>query len=119
MTDRVIDIASLQNLKAVVGDDPDLLAEFVEVFASSVPSQLTEMREALADQDLQRLRIAAHSCKSNARDMGALALSDLCLALEAQCREGALEAPQSQIEAIEAQANRAVSVLTTLDFQDV
>ena len=34
------------------------------------------------------MRIDAHSLKSNARDFGALQLTDLCQELEAKCREG-------------------------------
>ena len=119
MTPAVIDLAAIANFKAVVGDDPELLAEFVGVFVRSVPKHVAAMREASAARDLAGLRIAAHSCKSNSRDMGATILSELCATLEGQSRDGTVDDPEAQISRIEVEGNRAIEALTGLDFSNV
>ena len=115
MKETVIDLDALSNLKAVIGDDPAMLAEFFDVFTRSVPGQVENMRTAQEAGDLANLRIAAHSCKSNARDLGALVLADLCATLEDQSRSGKLVDPVGQIALIDAEATRAVEALNGLD----
>lgn len=119
MNDPVIDLDGIENLKAVVGNDPELLAEFVEVFTRSVPDQVDAMRTAYTKNDFAGLRIAAHSCKSNSRDMGATTLANLCAILEIQSRAEDLTHPEAQIATIEMEAQRAIEALNALDFGNV
>lgn len=119
MTDTTIDIGALQKLKSMIGGDAEDLAELVEDFLSSLPEQLATMHTAQDAQDWPGLRIAAHSCKSNARDLGATQLGALCATLEHQCKTGELVDLSAQITAIQAAANDAISALTALDLADV
>lgn len=119
MTDAVIDLDALRKLKAVIGDDPEMLGEFFDVFTRSVPGLVENMRTAEETADIAGLRIAAHSCKSNARDLGALKLADLCATLETQSRIGVVEDPVSQIAGIDAEVKRAIEALNAMDPKDV
>lgn len=119
MSEPIIDLVAIENFKAVIGDDAEMFAEFVAVFVRNVPQQVEAMRTAHAANDLASLRIAAHSCKSNSRDMGAMILSDLCATLEGQSKDGTLDDPAAQIARIQIEADRAIEALTDLDFNDV
>lgn len=119
MATSPIDKAAFASFTAVVGNDPEMLSEFIGVFARSAPEQVAAMKTALAAEDFAALRIAAHSCKSNARDLGALSLAGFCATLEHQSRDKALVSPEEQIAVIEAEAFRAVEALNALDLTDV
>jgi HPt (histidine-containing phosphotransfer) domain-containing protein len=53
-----------------------------EIFLTSAPSRLEEMRAALAAADGHRLQQAAHSLSGMSAQMGADALAQICLQLE-------------------------------------
>ncbi len=67
----VLDVNALRNLRSVIGGDIDDLMELVEEFVASLPHEMDAMRGQAENGDLTALRITAHSCKSNARDLGA------------------------------------------------
>jgi HPt (histidine-containing phosphotransfer) domain-containing protein len=77
-----IDRTALLRLLNVVGNDPDELAELVGDYLEDAPDLAGRMVEAAASGDRTAFRIAAHTLKSNARDFGAVRLSDLCAAAE-------------------------------------
>ena len=78
----VLDRASVASLRAMVGDDPEALAEIVEVFVDNAPAIVRELHDAIDDDDAERVRRAAHTLKGNAATFGALELADVCRALE-------------------------------------
>ncbi|MFW5654835.1 MAG: Hpt domain-containing protein [Roseicyclus sp.] len=93
MTEGQIDTDALQRLLRVIGGDPEDLRELVEEFLQTAPELAASISDAAATGDRDALRIAAHTLKSNARDFGAMRLSELCAALESACRgDGALDA---------------------------
>ena len=119
MTDNTIDTAALANLKEVIGGGTEDLRELVDDFVADVPGQIGKMQTQVAEADWAGLRITSHSCKSNARDLGATELSTLCAALELQCKSGAPTDPIGQLAAISAAANSAVDALGQLDLANV
>ena len=114
-----IDLSALRKLKEMIGGDAEDLAELVEDFLESLPEQLAEMRQAQSAQDWSALRIAVHSCKSNARDMGATDLAERCRVLELQCKEGAPSDLEAQLSGIVAASNQAVDALRTIEVAGV
>lgn len=80
---RWIDRAALRRLLAVVGNDPDELGELIDDYIEDAPDLACRMADAAANGDRDAFRIAAHTLKSNARDFGAIRLSELCSAAEA------------------------------------
>lgn len=114
-----IDKTALKSLMDLVGGDPEDLQEFIDDFSELAPSLAGEMRSGHTEGNWDKVRIAAHSLKSNARDLGAPELSILCETLEKKCKtEDFDNAPQliadisvAQISACEALARIDLSTL--------
>ncbi|MEM8957858.1 MAG: Hpt domain-containing protein [Pseudomonadota bacterium] len=119
MTNPIIDTAALLKLKDMIGGDTEDLAELVDDFVAAFPDQAARMMREAAAEDWGALRITAHSCKSNARDMGARTLSELCATLELQCKSGAPTGAAQQVSGIEAAGAEAVAALKGLDLENV
>ncbi|TPJ30152.1 MULTISPECIES: Hpt domain-containing protein [unclassified Mesorhizobium] len=82
-----IDIGALDKLRELIGGEEADLVELVESFLEEGASIMQDMRSGPAS-DLTAIRRAAHSLKSNARDMGAAELSQICARVEARCASG-------------------------------
>ncbi len=119
MTQATIDQSALRRLKDVIGGDTDDLAELINDFVSTLPIQVEHMNSQAAISDWVALRITSHSCKSNARDLGALELGDLCAQLETQCKDGEPIDLSDQLAAIADEASVVLRELTSLDPKDV
>ncbi len=72
----------LKVLRGLVGDEPDVLVEFLQDFGGNASRLMGELRRALSENNLKAAQASAHSFKSSARAMGALTLGDLCEHLE-------------------------------------
>jgi HPt (histidine-containing phosphotransfer) domain-containing protein len=112
-----IDVHVLRRLLAVIGGDPDDLAELIADYVAGTPKLAEEMSAAVAAGDRDSLRRAAHTLKGVARDFGALALAGHCERLEHAChadslQDNGVEAMLADITAAEASARHA---LTDLD----
>lgn len=118
MTDAVIDRRALARLLEVVGGDFDFLREMIGEFDATAPDLVAEMRRAASARDMVRLRISAHTLKSNAREFGATALSALCERLEHGCRDRSLEAPAPLLTEISRELETARSALAGIDLED-
>ena len=119
MSDGIIEIAALRRLLEAIGGDPEDLRELIEDFRSEAPELAAQISEAAAGADLESLRIAAHTLKSNARDFGATRLSALCEELEQDCRTGAVADPGDRAEAIAAAETAARKALGDLRTDEV
>ncbi|WP_156913543.1 Hpt domain-containing protein [Mesorhizobium sp. WSM3224] len=62
--------------------------ELVESFLEEGPSIMQDLQVSAGASDLAATRRAAHSLKSNARDMGANDLAEICARLERRCESG-------------------------------
>ena len=79
-------------LKGMVGDDPETVREFLSDYRDSTRQLATEIGAARAAGDMRQIGAIVHKLKSSSRSVGALALGDLCAALENDCRAGELDA---------------------------
>lgn len=80
---RGLDARALNALRDLqVEGEPDIVAEIAQTFIAVVEEKLPLMRAALARTDLRTVHEQAHSLKSSARTLGALALGDVCQELE-------------------------------------
>jgi PAS domain S-box-containing protein len=66
---------------------PDLLSKIIGLYLESSPQLLRQMREAVAAEDGEALRQAAHSLKSSSANLGAIQLAAVCKELEQRGRE--------------------------------
>ena len=80
MSVPTIDRATFDALKETTG--AEFALELVETFLEEAPTMLNDLRDALAAQDADKFRRAAHSLKSNCNTFGALTLGALARELE-------------------------------------
>ena len=110
-----LDLNALKKLLDLVGGDPEDLAEFIEDFQESAPSLVADMKAGQAEGDWEKVRIAAHTLKSNAKDLGAPTLSDLSKALEDTCKSGLSDGAGSLSDQISEDRTAATAALSEPD----
>ena len=71
----------------VGGDEADVV-EIVLSFLEEGSELMDSLIASIEGPDLVLMRRSAHSIKSNARDMGAVVLADMCAHIEAKSAEG-------------------------------
>jgi HPt (histidine-containing phosphotransfer) domain-containing protein len=74
-----LDLDALKELQAVMGEEFSLL---IETFTSDSILRIEGIKEAVAAQDAEAIRRAAHSFKGSASNMAAPNLTSLCRSLE-------------------------------------
>jgi HPt (histidine-containing phosphotransfer) domain-containing protein len=84
----VLDINTFNALKDSVG--ADFVGELMNTFFEDANAQMLEMNSALASNDVEVFRRAAHSLKSNAATFGAADLAALARELEMMGRDNNL-----------------------------
>jgi HPt (histidine-containing phosphotransfer) domain-containing protein len=93
---KMVDLSVLHGL---VGDDAEIVQEFLGDFHRSSARLAGELREAHGAGDTRRVAAIAHQLKSSSRAIGALALGDLCAEVENACKAGATaDAVQAQVQ---------------------
>lgn len=90
-----LDRAALDDLLAMVGGETDLFVEMLDTFATDAVGYAAELDAALASADVAALVRPAHSLKSNAMNVGATRLAELCRALESDARAAGVELPDA------------------------
>lgn len=95
----VIEKTTFNELKQMSGDD--FINELIDTFLEDAPKMITEMQTALAANNAETFRRAAHSMKSNANTFGAGALATLAKELEMLGKEQNLSEAGSKLKALE------------------
>ncbi len=99
-----------QLLEAFFGER-ELLAEIVGVFMDNWPSQLEEVRSAVAARDPEAIRTSAHKIKGSVLNFRAKGARDAAKALEYAGNDGTLDDIDAQLAAFEAELARVVDAL--------
>jgi HPt (histidine-containing phosphotransfer) domain-containing protein len=87
-----LDRAALQAIRDLdPSGESGLFSQIVAMYLESAPPLIAQIESGLAEGDLQRVRIAAHTLKSSSANLGARALSGTCAAVEAAARAGTLD----------------------------
>ena len=84
-TDNVVDVAVL---KALVGDDEEIVRELLSDYLVSARRLAVELRAACSAGDTRQVGAIAHKLKSSSRSVGALPLGELCAELESAGKAG-------------------------------
>jgi PAS domain S-box-containing protein len=79
-------------LKTLIGEDAALLSGFLQDFRTSAAKIAVELRAACIANQAASAAAAAHKLKSSAYAVGAIALGDLCAAIETEGRASEFEA---------------------------
>ncbi|WP_394686615.1 ATP-binding protein [uncultured Xanthomonas sp.] len=101
----VLEIAVLDELREVIGSVS--VAQIVELFLADAPLLIQRLEQAAATAQSDVLREAAHTLKSSAANLGALALSAAALRIESGVRTGTLERPAVAVALVIAEFARA------------
>jgi CheY-like chemotaxis protein len=80
--------------------EPDPVVELIDLFLQDMPKHTQKMAEAYSRQDALTLKVAAHSLKGSAKNMGAQRLAQLCADLEMLAKDGNLADAPPLLEAI-------------------
>lgn len=79
--------AVLEEMAASFGEDSSIVVnELIDIFVETTPGILESIQNAVANDDYVEIQNGAHSIKSSAAKLGAVALSDLAKDLELQAR---------------------------------
>jgi len=108
---RVFDQSRASALLARVGGDPLLFRDVIELFLDDCPNQLDAIRQAIHDQQTDRVYRAAHKLKGSAGNFDAHEIMALLQRLEARARDGDLGTCVSVFVEIEAEAERLMFAL--------
>jgi len=77
-------------VRLVGEDEPQIIEDLVVSYQQDSEVLMAQLTEAIAQQNVKEIAIAAHTLKSSSANLGALALSELCQTLERQARNNEL-----------------------------
>lgn len=97
MSDSHLDQSVLASLLDVMGEEYPVL---LDTFLLDSEERQRHIHEAMAAEDAQALRLAAHSFKGSCSNMGATLLAGLCKHLEEAARRERLDEAPALIEQI-------------------
>jgi histidine phosphotransfer protein HptB len=92
----VIDPPTFEALKESMG--ADFINELAQAYFDETPQLIAKLQQALASQDCELFRQAAHSIKSTSNSFGALELGVQAKELEMMGREGKLDGAPGKVE---------------------
>jgi PAS domain S-box-containing protein len=98
-------------LTELVGDNPVMHRRLLEKFLPNAEKQVGAIMLAAAAHDTTSLAAVAHTLKSAARSVGALALGELCQGLETAARAGDVPACSALAAGLEAAFNLAAAAI--------
>lgn len=87
-----IDFEIFRPLRELYEDETEELGELVRDFLSDAIGHIETIRDAIAKEDLDTLRVASHTLKSSSAHFGAMGFSEVCKELEYMARV-AMETP--------------------------
>jgi HPt (histidine-containing phosphotransfer) domain-containing protein len=112
MTSNLIDAETWEMMKSMT--DPTFLGELLDTFQSDTRDLIEQMRRGLDSGDIDTVRIAAHSLKSNSASLGANRLAEASRELEFLAKGGTLEGGTPKFAVVEAEFSQLVPVLVGL-----
>ena len=77
-----MDWSRLEQFIEIDQEDRSMTRAIIALFMATTPTHLKDMEQACSDNDGRALSLAAHALKGAASNLGAIALSSACAALE-------------------------------------
>ncbi|MEQ8542011.1 MAG: response regulator [Coleofasciculus sp. D1-CHI-01] len=109
---EVLDAKVWQSLQKLAGAKANVvLDKIVGEYLDDAPERLQAIQSAIATQDAEALRQAAHSFRSSSANLGAVTLSLMCKKLEALASAGITEVPAEQRVQIEVEYEKVKTAL--------
>jgi CheY-like chemotaxis protein/HPt (histidine-containing phosphotransfer) domain-containing protein len=111
---NILDPAALENLRDMVGGDSAVVAELINTFLEDAPHLLSKLHEASNNGDAAKVRLTAHSLKSNGAQFGASVFAELCKQMEILGKSSQLDDAESVFTQIEAEYQQVRAALEAL-----
>jgi HPt (histidine-containing phosphotransfer) domain-containing protein len=83
-----IDLSVLDGIRELADGDSEFLSTLIQLFLNSAPVKVQKMKEALGHNDAKTASFEAHSLKSSAASLGAMAVSRLAAEIEKGTKGG-------------------------------
>jgi HPt (histidine-containing phosphotransfer) domain-containing protein len=99
MSESLIDLDAWEVMKSMT--DAAFLAELIDVFCIDTPELIEQMRAGLSGGDIELVRRAAHSLKSNSASFGAIRLTEAARELEMKAKGGSIDDGEAALARIE------------------
>jgi HPt (histidine-containing phosphotransfer) domain-containing protein len=99
-TEPTLDPGGLERLLEITGGDVAFVDELIDTYLEDAVTQIEALRAAAAAGAVVELVRPAHSLKSSSDNVGAVALTTLCRALESDARAGNVIDPTGRVDAI-------------------
>ncbi len=109
MSESLIDPKTWEELKSMT--DSAFLVELIDVYLSDSPDLIQRMRTGLVEGNIEVVRRAAHSLKSNSASFGASRLTGAARDLEMLAKSGTLDGGAAMLGTIEAEYARLSPLL--------
>jgi len=97
-----------------VGGDPQALVRIAEVFLDNAPNLMSDIAQAIAEDDAQKLQHGAHTLKGSVALFGDANVIELAQKLETAGRQKALADAQATFEALTREMARLTAALESL-----
>jgi CheY-like chemotaxis protein/HPt (histidine-containing phosphotransfer) domain-containing protein len=101
----------VEELRAVMGDE---YISLVRLFLEDAPLHVRALEAAVNSNDMSRMVAPAHTLKSAAANLGAMALSAAAKRIELGARQGVLPRPAVAVAVLESEFRRASAALQAL-----
>jgi HPt (histidine-containing phosphotransfer) domain-containing protein len=112
MSETLIDLEAWEVMKSMT--DSAFLIDLIDVYLNDSPELIKQMRAGLSAGDIELVRRASHSLKSNSASFGANHLADAARQMEMAAKGGTLEGAGTMLEAIEVEYARLLPRLMEL-----
>ena len=89
---QLVDDSALQELHALVSEDePDFVEQLLRIFMIETPGRIETIRRAAGMSDSRGVRETAHLLKGTCKQLGLIAMSEICQKLEDQGRSDGMQ----------------------------
>lgn len=111
-----IDQSVLNTLRELqIEGEPDIIEEITDAYLRSSELMVTNLPQAVIDNDFEVVQNSAHSLKSSSANVGALMLSEICKELEMNCKETKYDNAADLVPTIETEFVRVKDALNRED----
>jgi HPt (histidine-containing phosphotransfer) domain-containing protein len=97
-----------------VGGDRELLREIIEIFLTTAPQMLADVRGAVVSGDSRKVEQAAHALRGAARNFFSASVEQAALVLEAMGRNRDLADARSAFGVLAAEVDKLRSLLAVM-----
>ncbi len=111
-TGSAVDMEALEEFMVSLGEDgEEVMVELVQMFLDSIPQTLSELQQKIEQNQPAELQRIAHSFKSNAGQLAAYILSDLCQEMEDIGKSGQLDDAENKLAQIKTECSHVETAL--------